>query len=269
MEGDVVDAYDGAGALALVDRLSPELLVVDQRLPDMTGDRLLDAVHRQRGDATYTVLLTSDLSRTALDTAVAAEVQGILRKPYDLDAVRELLFRNLPSPAELRRSAAGARPDALPCVPPRAEVEHVLSTLLDRAVTADEGEPVLPRPGRPALAVAYVDDRLRTVAALAADARLTVALAAAVELNPRGLADDPGRRLAPHARENLQETAQVCAQLFTQVGGAGLRVYAVHLPGELPPPVTAATFGALRLRLDLQVQVEGYGGGGLSLVVPR
>jgi hypothetical protein len=134
-------------------------------------------------------------------------------------------------------------------------------------VRTEPGEPVLPRPGRQACAVAYVDDRLRTVAVLAAEARLAAALSAALELDPASVA--AGRRPPPHSRGNLHEIAEICTQLFTQPGGAALRVFALHLPGELPPPVTAAAFGALRLRLDLHVEIDGYGGGGLSLVVPR
>ncbi|MDQ8755890.1 response regulator transcription factor [Sphingosinicella sp. LHD-64] len=77
---DIVgSARDGASALKLVDEKRPDILVLDERMPELSGIEVLRAL-RQRGDRRPVVLLTADLSDRKLLDAVELGVEGIVLK---------------------------------------------------------------------------------------------------------------------------------------------------------------------------------------------
>lgn len=262
----VVEAADGQSALSRLDAVTPAVVLVDQSLPDMSGVTLLAAVGHRVPAATR-VLLTSDRSRSTLLQARAAG-SGVLAKPFTVDDLVRLLAGEVPDVASALAAGALVPADARPMVPTAAQVQAVLQDLLDRAVEVEPGSPVLPRPGRGVTCAAYVDARLRTTAALAADRPLSLALVAALELDPDRSPEHAQRGLGPSARANLQEIAEIAVGLLVPPAGPSLRLFELHLPGELPARLTATALAALRSRLDVTVTLEGYGGGGLSLVVP-
>ena len=256
----VVEAADGQSALAQLDTITATIVLVDQSLPDMSGLTLLEAVSHRIPGATR-VLLTADLSRGTLASARATG-SSVLAKPITVEAVTRLLAGELPALASSPASDTG------PVVPTAAQVQVLLQDLFDRTVEVDPGLPVLPKPGTGATSAAYVDERLRTTAALAADRPLTLALVAALALDPdRSL--EHARGLSGSARANLHEIAEIAGSLLVPVAGPALRLFELHLPGELPARPTATALAAVRTRLDVTVAIDGYGGGGLSLVVPR
>jgi len=57
---DVIgEAEDGAGAIAAVDRLSPDIVVLDIQLPDMTGFDVCAALEQQNGARPDIILVSS------------------------------------------------------------------------------------------------------------------------------------------------------------------------------------------------------------------
>jgi two-component system chemotaxis response regulator CheY len=268
-ESCLYEAVDATSALSFLDRARVDVLFVDQSLPDMPGTQLLGGLAESHGRRPSRVLVSADLSAETLGAAAGVGVPMVLAKPFGPEDLARALTGALPGPAELLAGAAGAATTG-PTLPTAHQTEQLLTTLLSRPVTTTPGAPVLPRPGRRALTVAYVTRRLRTAAVLVADLPLATALTAALDLDPeQSLAEAMLRRQLPgRADQNLPELAEIATSLFVPAGGELLRTFAVHLPGQLPPPLTAAAVGALRRRLDVFVTIDGFGAGELSLVVP-
>jgi two-component system, chemotaxis family, chemotaxis protein CheY len=263
----VLEAPDAATALRLLDTTSPGLVLADEHLPDLPAAQLLDGVRRGRSGAAG-ALVCADRSADALTTAAAAGVGMLLPKPFSHEDVARALQGTLDGPAALL-AAAPPRAEGV-TLPSATQVEQLLSALLSREVTAERGHPVVPGPGRPGLVVAYVTRRLETAAVLVADLPLALALCAALELEPEEVLAASARRptLSASSADPLRELAEVAVGLFVPPGGARLRLFALHLPGESPDRPTAVAAGALRRRTDLAVDVGLYGSGCLSLVVP-
>jgi DNA-binding NarL/FixJ family response regulator len=82
LEGDVdvvARCIDGEEAEEAVERLDPDVLVADVRMPKMTGVELLQKL-RERGSRTRVVLLTADIREDEVLTAVRLGVGGIILK---------------------------------------------------------------------------------------------------------------------------------------------------------------------------------------------
>jgi two-component system response regulator DesR len=94
----VGEAGDGRAALALVERLQPQILLTDVEMPEMTGLELAQAV-QQRKWPIRVVILTTFGRAGYLRRALEAGVVGYLLK----DASSEQLA------SAIRRVAAGAR----------------------------------------------------------------------------------------------------------------------------------------------------------------
>jgi hypothetical protein len=67
--------------------------------------------------------------------------------------------------------------------------------------------------------------------------------------------------------ENLGEVFNILTALFNVPERPHLKMYAVHLPGELPAADVSASLRAFGKRSDLEVTVAGYGTGKLSIVL--
>jgi response regulator of citrate/malate metabolism len=90
---DVVGvAHSGAEALAAVDRLRPDLVLLDIYLPDVSG---LEVLRRLReGDAVVDVLaVTAARDVNTIRTALRRGVVHYLIKPFSFDALRDRLER--------------------------------------------------------------------------------------------------------------------------------------------------------------------------------
>jgi signal transduction histidine kinase len=83
----VTEAEDGAAALAALDRVSPDLLLVDFAMPGMNGAEVATAA-RERHPG-LPVLFASGYSDTAAIEAVAGPEAAVLRKPFRFDALRD------------------------------------------------------------------------------------------------------------------------------------------------------------------------------------
>jgi CheY-like chemotaxis protein len=93
-----VDAADLAGARALIGSESPDLIVMDVRLPDGNGLDLVRELRRTGDPRPVKVIIASaSVLATERETALAAGADRFLAKPYrpvDLvDAIVDLLGR--------------------------------------------------------------------------------------------------------------------------------------------------------------------------------
>jgi DNA-binding NtrC family response regulator len=83
----VTEAVDGAAALhALATVLPPTVIVLDLKLPDMTGLTVLEEIRRSRPDVAV-VMMTAYWASEALEQARRLGVRDLLAKPLDLDRV--------------------------------------------------------------------------------------------------------------------------------------------------------------------------------------
>ena len=85
----VEEAGDGATALALLASASPDAVVCDARLPDMTGM----ALHGRTGAATRFVLISGDTGRPDVRTFGEQTGGAVLQKPFELEALAAALGR--------------------------------------------------------------------------------------------------------------------------------------------------------------------------------
>ena len=92
----VIEARDGATALALADQLEPELIFLDVNLPDLSGVEVCRRLRRQpRLAGSSIVMLTAAAQQEDISRGLAAGATQYLTKPFSpvrlLSLVEELL----------------------------------------------------------------------------------------------------------------------------------------------------------------------------------
>jgi two-component system phosphate regulon response regulator PhoB len=92
----VIEASDGATALALADQLEPELIFLDVNLPDLSGIEVCRRLRRQpRLAGSSIVMLTAAAQQEDISRGLAAGATQYLTKPFSpvrlLSLVEELL----------------------------------------------------------------------------------------------------------------------------------------------------------------------------------
>lgn len=83
----VGEASDGAAALRLVEQLSPEVVLMDLRMPGMDGLEALERIHRDHGQVAVVVLTTFNEDEL-MARALRAGARGYLLK----DTTRQVLL---------------------------------------------------------------------------------------------------------------------------------------------------------------------------------
>jgi CheY-like chemotaxis protein len=83
----VVEAANGAEALAAVSTVQPDLILLDVRMPGVNGWEVLDELRSAAGPQTPVVVTTASYS--GQDQALQSGAQGYLAKPFDLTALYE------------------------------------------------------------------------------------------------------------------------------------------------------------------------------------
>jgi len=120
---EVREAENGADAIALAQQDSPELALIDMRMPDMSGLDVVRALHDIDSTTRMVVLTGYGSIATAMD-AVRLGAVHYLTKPADLDEILAA-FERPPTPA------IDSEPDYKPPSLARVEWEHINRVLSD------------------------------------------------------------------------------------------------------------------------------------------
>jgi DNA-binding response OmpR family regulator len=86
----VDSARDGAEAIARLEEKSYAVLVVDLMMPNVDGFALIEYV-RKRGGARPAIIVVSAGDSAALRRLDGSMVHSILRKPFDIDVLGDLI----------------------------------------------------------------------------------------------------------------------------------------------------------------------------------
>ncbi len=124
--GYVVDtAYDGASCLRLIDDLAPEYAIVDLRLPDMSGLRLVERL-KAVDENTKVIVLTGFGSIATAIEAIKRGATHYLTKPTSVDDIVAAFDHKL---QPIDPAAAADKPLSVD----RLEWEHIQRVLTDCA----------------------------------------------------------------------------------------------------------------------------------------
>ena len=93
---DVVGlAHTGADAIAEVERLDPDLVLLDIHLPDMSGVDVLRTIRQRPGRPVDVIAVTAAQEAETVRAAIAGGVSAYLVKPFPMAALHERLDRYL------------------------------------------------------------------------------------------------------------------------------------------------------------------------------
>ncbi len=88
---DVRTAYNGTGALASINEMRPDLVLLDLMLPDLPGERVLDSIRSLRLP-TKVIVVTGRYVTEKDFEAWRGMVIRVLRKPYPISDLAELVI---------------------------------------------------------------------------------------------------------------------------------------------------------------------------------
>ncbi|HKD59777.1 MAG TPA: sigma-54 dependent transcriptional regulator [Terracidiphilus sp.] len=86
----VIEAEAGEPALRLAQREAPDIVLLDVRLPDLTGIEVLDQL-RKNGDARAVIMITADPQLDDVKAAIKLGAYDFVGKPIDFEVLREAM----------------------------------------------------------------------------------------------------------------------------------------------------------------------------------
>jgi len=225
-------ASGGEEALAILEARPVDLLVTDQRMPNITGIELAARARRLRPDLTVILLTAYTDPREILDAINKGEVYRYLVKPWDTTDLRQAVVRALEQ-LDLKRERARLY----------AEMERRLAAL---QVASDIARDVGVAESHGAL-LARLLERLPRVVPCDAAAALLVPEGA-----PAALAVRPVAALSDAALLGLEEDA-----LAAWVTAGGAPVDETTLQVRVTGPGGAGAVGSFASRLTVPVELGG------------
>ncbi len=103
----VVEADTGEAALMLAQRESPDLVLLDVRMPDLTGIEVLDQL-KKNGDARAIIMITADPQLDDVKAALKLGAYDFVGKPIDFDELR-VVVKNALDATGLRNEVESLR----------------------------------------------------------------------------------------------------------------------------------------------------------------
>jgi CheY-like chemotaxis protein len=95
----VATAINGKLALASIDQLRPDVIVVDLMMPIMSGDEMVRQVKRDPALRDIPIIMMSAAGFEGLDADLRPLIKGFLQKPFTFDELMAQLQRVLPAGA--------------------------------------------------------------------------------------------------------------------------------------------------------------------------
>jgi CheY-like chemotaxis protein len=97
---EILTASDGYGALAKAVAHRPDLMVLDIHMPAGSGFTVQERKDRNEALTDVPVIyITGDHGPDVAKTASACNAAGLVLKPFDTEALLELIVRTVPCPA--------------------------------------------------------------------------------------------------------------------------------------------------------------------------
>src|SRR5579859_5683097 len=91
---EVIEAEAGEPALRLAESENPDVVLLDVRLPDLTGIEVLDQI-KKGGDAPAVIMITADPQLDDVKAAIKLGAYDFVGKPIDFDTLHEALLSAL------------------------------------------------------------------------------------------------------------------------------------------------------------------------------
>jgi len=129
----VGEAADGAEALQVIARDSPDVVLLDVRLPKIDGLGVLHALKRKDDKSAVIVLTTFDDDRVLRD-AMDAGARGFLLKDVSLDDLADAIRKAAAGQTYLQPGSRGRLEDALARVGEREYEARTFDDLTDREI---------------------------------------------------------------------------------------------------------------------------------------
>lgn len=96
---DVLEAENGAEALAVLDRSDVDLILLDIRLPDMEGWEILEHLTEQgRFPEMPVVMVSAHSTPSTAERALREGVRAYVTKPFTSEELFDAIARALPAP---------------------------------------------------------------------------------------------------------------------------------------------------------------------------
>jgi DNA-binding NtrC family response regulator len=111
----VIEADAGETALRLAQRESPDLVLLDVRLPDLTGIEVLDQL-KKNGDARAIIMITADPKLDDVKAAIKLGAYDFVGKPIDFDVLQDAMRSALDATSARNGDPQSARGKARPGV---------------------------------------------------------------------------------------------------------------------------------------------------------
>jgi len=87
---DVVQAGDGVEALEAIRAKTPDLVLADWNMPNMTGIELLEALRAENNDVVFG-FITTEATATMRSKARDAGAKFLISKPFTVEAFEQVL----------------------------------------------------------------------------------------------------------------------------------------------------------------------------------
>ncbi len=104
----VIEADAGEAALRLAERENPDLVLLDVRMPDLTGIEVLDQL-KKNGDAPAVIMITADPKLDDVKAALKLGAYDFVGKPIDFDELH-LAMKDALEAASLRTQGLRPKP---------------------------------------------------------------------------------------------------------------------------------------------------------------
>ena len=108
----VIEADSGGPALKLAQRESPDLVLLDVRMPDLTGIEVLDEL-KKNGDARAVIMITADPQLDDVKAALKLGAYDFVGKPVDFDELQVAIRNALEATTILIQGESGTGKDLI------------------------------------------------------------------------------------------------------------------------------------------------------------